>query len=93
MTEGRVEFKNQNILLENRSKVTITGVEQVESFNENTIILMTVKGGITIKGEGLNVGKLNLDDGNIKIDGIINGIIYNDKDSSQKGNIIGKIFK
>lgn len=93
MNEERVEFKNQNILLENRSKLTITGVEQVESFNENTIILITVKGGMTIKGEELNVGKLNLDDGNIKIDGIINGIVYNDKDSSQKGNIIGKIFK
>ena len=93
MTEKRVEFKNQNLLLENRSKLTITGVEQVESFNENTIILMTVKGGITIKGEELNVGKLNLDDGNVKIDGTINGIIYNDKDSSQKGNIIGKLFK
>lgn len=93
MTEGRAEFKNQNILVENRSKVTITGVEQVESFNENTIILITIKGGMTIKGEGLNVGKLNLDDGNVKIDGVINGIIYSDKDSSQKGNLIGKIFK
>jgi sporulation protein YabP len=93
LAEGKIEFKNQNILLEDRSKLTITGVEQVESFNDNTIILMTVKGGITIKGEELNVGKLNLDDGNVKIDGIINGIIYNNKDSSQKGNIIGKIFK
>ena len=88
-----MDFKAQNILVENRSKVTITGVEQVESFNENTIILITVKGGMTIKGEGLNVGKLNLDDGNVKIDGIINGIIYNDKGSSQKGSLIGKIFK
>ncbi len=93
MVENRVDFKTQNILVENRNKVTITGVEQVESFNENTIILMTVKGGMTIKGEGLNVGKLNLEDGNVKIDGIINGIFYNDKDSSQKGNLIGKIFK
>ncbi|QQY79489.1 sporulation protein YabP [Keratinibaculum paraultunense] len=93
MAENRVDFKTQNILVENRNKVTITGVEQVESFNESTIILMTVKGGMTIKGEGLNVGKLNLEDGNIKIDGIINGIFYNSKDSSQKGNLIGKIFK
>lgn len=88
-----MDFKNQNIIVENRNKVTITGVEQVESFNENNIILMTVKGGMTIKGEGLNIGKLNLDDGNVKIDGIINGIFYNDKDLSQKGNLIGKIFK
>jgi len=93
LADERRDFMNQNVIVENRNKVTITGVEQVESFNENIIILMTVKGGMTIKGEGLNVGKLNLDDGNVKIDGIINGIFYNDKDSSQKGNLIGKIFK
>lgn len=93
MAEGKVTFENQNIFVENRNKVTITGVEQVDSFNDNTIILRTVKGGMTIKGEELNVGKLNLDDGNVKVNGIINGIIYNNKDSSQRGNIIGKIFK
>lgn len=93
MTETKVNFKNQNILVEDRNRVTITGVEQVDSFNDNTIILRTIKGGMVIKGEGLNVGKLNLDDGNIKIDGIINGISYIDKELSQKGNIIGKIFK
>ena len=93
MTDGNIKFKNQNILVEDRNKVTITGVDQVESFNENTIVLKTIKGGMIIKGENLNVDKLNLDDGNVKISGIINGVYYVDKDSSQKGNIIGKIFK
>lgn len=93
MTDGNIKFKNQNILVEDRNKVTITGVDQVESFNENTIVLKTIKGGMIIKGENLNVDKLNLDDGNVKISGIINGVNYVDKDSSQKGNIIGKIFK
>lgn len=86
-------FKNQNIFIEDRNKVTITGVENVDSFNENTIILRTIKGGMTIKGEGLNVGNLNLDNGSVKISGIVNGIAYDDKDSSQRGKIIGKIFK
>lgn len=88
-----MKFKNQNILVEDRNKVTITGVEQVGSFNDNTIVLKTIKGGMVIKGENLNVDKLNLDDGNVRISGIINGINYVDKDSSQKGNFIGKIFK
>jgi len=93
VSEIRGNFKNQNVLIEDRNKVTITGVEQVESFNDNTIVLKTVKGGMIIKGEGLNVGKLNLDDGNVKIDGVINGINYMDKGTSQKGKIVGKIFK
>ena len=60
MTDNRINAKPQNILLEDRNKATISGVEQVDSFNDTTIILSTIKGGLSIKGEGLNVGKLNL---------------------------------
>lgn len=93
MADQNLKFRNQNILIEDRNRASITGVEQVESFNDNTIILKTIKGGMVIKGENLNVDKLNLDDGNVKISGVINGINYVEKISGQKGNIIGKIFK
>lgn len=92
MSENRVTFKNQNISLEDRNRMTITGVEQVDSFNDNTIILYTIKGGISIKGEGLSISKLNLDEGNIRISGLINSITYISKEGAPK-NIIGKIFK
>ncbi len=45
MSEDRLKFKNQNITIEDRSKINITGVEQVDSYNESTIILSTIKGG------------------------------------------------
>lgn len=93
LTEQNLKFRNQNILVEDRNKASITGVEQVESFNDNTIVLKTIKGGMIIKGEGLNVDKLNLDNGNVRISGIINGINYVEKGSSEKGGLIGKIFK
>lgn len=92
MTENKIRFRNQNIMVEDREKMTITGVEQVESYNDNTIILTTIKGGITIKGEGLNISKLNLDDGSVKIDGKVNGVNYMTKDAAPR-NIMGKIFK
>ncbi|WMM25410.1 sporulation protein YabP [Tissierella sp. MB52-C2] len=92
MTENKIKFKNQNIMIEDRERMTVTGVEQVESFNDNTIVLTTVKGGMIIKGEGLNISKLNLDDGGVKIDGRISGINYTDKDATTK-NIMGKLFK
>lgn len=91
MTENRVRYRNQNIMVEDRENMTVTGVEQVESFNENTIILNTIKGGIIIKGENLNISKLNLDDGNVKIQGKINGINYSNKETPK--NIMGKLFK
>jgi len=91
MTENRVRYRNQNIIVEDRENMTVTGVEQVESFNENTIILTTIKGGMIIKGENLNISKLNLDDGNVKIQGKINGINYSNKETPK--NIMGKLFK
>ncbi len=92
MTESKIRFRNQNISVEDRERMTVTGVEQVESFNDNTIILTTIKGGITIKGEGLNISKLNLEDGSVKIEGKISGINYMSKDMGTK-NIMGKLFK
>ena len=47
---------------------------------------------MTIKGEGLNISKLNLDDGNVKIDGKINGVAYTARDATSK-NIMSKLFK
>ncbi len=93
MSDKIIKFKNQNIYLEDRRNLTITGVEQVESFNDNTILLNTVKGGIIIKGEELNINKLNLEDGNVKINGIVNSVNYSNKEFGSKGNLLGKMFK
>lgn len=92
MTESRLNSSSQRIVLEDRKSLIISGVEQVDSFNENTIILTTVKGGLSIKGEELNVSKVNLDEGNVRITGIINSISYNNKEGTPK-NLMGRIFK
>ncbi|MBC8591241.1 sporulation protein YabP [Wansuia hejianensis] len=92
MSENRVNFKNQNIIIEDRSKIKITGVEQVDSYNETTIVLSTIKGGISIKGEGLNISNLNIDDGSLRISGMINSLTYISKEGTPK-NLLGKIFK
>lgn len=82
----------QNIVIEDRRLLNLTGVEQVDSFNDNTIVLSTVKGRLSIKGEELNVSKLNLDEGKVEIDGLINSLTYLSKEGEPK-NFIGKIFK
>lgn len=92
MSENRVNFKNQNIIIEDRSRIKITGVEQVDSYNETTIVLSTIKGGISIKGEGLNISNLNIDDGSLRISGMINSLTYISKEGAPK-NLLGKIFK
>lgn len=95
MNEKKQSGSTQNLILENREKLSVSGVENVDNFNDNTIVVNTVRGAMTIKGEELNISKLNLDDGNIIIEGIINSIIYTNKPSSNaKGKgILGKMFK
>lgn len=84
--------QKQNIVIEDRRLVNLSGVEQVDSFNDNTIVLSTVKGRLSIKGEELNVSKLNLDEGKVEIDGLVNSLTYLSKEGEPK-NLIGKIFK
>ena len=92
MVEDKTIYKSQNIVIEDRNRISISGVEQVDSFNDTTIVLSTIKGGLSIKGEELNISKLNLDEGSVKISGMINSLIYISKEGVPK-NFIGKIFK
>ncbi|MCT4604626.1 MAG: sporulation protein YabP [Marinisporobacter sp.] len=87
--------RNQNIILENKEKLSVSGVEHVTSFDENTIILETVKGILTIKGSSLDINKLNLDDGNVVVEGIVDAMMYSDRESiGNKGiGFLGKMFK
>lgn len=95
MNDNKGIGKSQNIILENREKLSISGVEHVDSFNDNTIVLATLRGGMIVKGASLNINKLNLEDGNVIIEGNINSVVYNNKDlSGTKGNgLLGKMFK
>ena len=58
--------RSHNVVLENRKKMSVSGVEHVTSFNPDLIILVTVQGNMTIKGAELDIKKLNLDDGYIR---------------------------
>lgn len=89
------ELKLQNLSLENREKLNVSGVEQVESFNETQIVIYTLRGALTIKGESLNISKLNLEDGNVKIEGLIESLAYSNKTNlgSKEGSFLKKMFK
>lgn len=92
MAENQIRIKSQDINIEDRKKIRVTGVENVESFNDNTIVLKTINGGLIIKGEELNINNLNVEDGNLNIIGKINGVNYSARDISSKG-ILEKLFK
>ncbi len=84
----------QNLVLENREKLSISGVNDVLSFDDQIVILETQLGLLTIKGENLRINKLSIDSEEVVIEGEINNLAYSEKDIERKSNtFLGKIFK
>lgn len=91
-----IEDKNkiqtqQNLIMENRQKLNISGIEDVINFDDQTVCVNTNLGMITIKGYNLKMNKLNLDNTELMIDGEIVSIVYSENYS--KSGFFHKIFK
>lgn len=67
---------SHSLILDNRNTLTLTGVNDVLGFDEQTVNLMTESGGLIVKGESLHISKLNLDSKDVSIDGTINSLQY-----------------
>ena len=84
----------QNLILENRNKLSISGVKDVLSFDDQVIIMETELGMLTIKGDNLKINKLSIDTSEVIVEGEINNLGYNDHSKKEAdGGIFGKIFK
>lgn len=84
----------QNLILENRNKLSISGVSDVLSFDDQIVIVDTDLGMLTVKGDNLRINKLSIDTSEVIIEGNISSLIYSQKDIDRKGeSIFSKIFK
>ena len=90
----KAEEKKSNLILENRKRLALTGVVEVISFNESGIMLNTSFGSMTIKGEGLRMNKLDVQNGEVMIVGTINACIYSGAEIKKDNeSILKKLFK
>ena len=93
-SSGTVGVGKHRLSLEQRRECKITGVVEVQSFDENTILLETVEGMLTIKGNGLHVSRLNLDKGETDVEGLVDSLVYTDKKTlAKKGEgLLARLF-
>lgn len=88
------EKNNQSLTLENRERLNLTGVEKVDNFNDEIVVLITSKGKLTVKGNKLSISKLNVDEGKLTINGSINSLIYSEKnDDREKVSLVKRLFR
>ena len=84
----------QNLVLENREKLSISGVLDVLSFDDQIVIVETELGLLTIKGENLRINKLSLDTSEVIVEGEIYNLAYSENNLEKKSfEFLYKFFK
>ena len=87
------EMKQKHqVTLKNREKAIISGAAEVDSFDEHRVVLITELGVLLIKGGGLHIQSLNLESGDVSVNGRIDSMEYIES-QERGGSIWGKIFK
>ena len=79
--------------LEGREKLTVAGVEDVERFDDQCIVLRTGAGTLVVSGEGLHIGKLSLDGGDLKVEGDIDAVTYEEDRAGGREGFFARLLQ
>ena len=92
--KGTVGRPHKVVLL-NRTSVNITGISDVVSFDENSVVLDTDMGLLTVKGRGMHVSRLTLEKGEADIEGNVESIQYSSNEALRKSgeSLFTRLFK
>ncbi len=81
-----------NIIMEERKRLSVSGVLDIDSFDEQTIIAITEQGELTIRGNNLHITRLNLEQSELLVEGEISSLVYTDIRPQAKG-FFAKVFR
>ena len=87
----RTVKKPHSLILEERKKLSVTGVEDVASFDENEIVLETAAGNLLIRGSDLKVGRVSIETGEVSVEGLVTELDY--QEVSPGGSLWTRLFK
>lgn len=93
-SEQKILLKTpHNIILEDRNRLSVSGVKDVDTFDDQVVILLTNMGELTIKGRNIHINNLSIETGDLSLTGEIIAMYYNDIVENSKRNIFKKIFR
>ena len=90
--EKRVPAMPHNLVLEDRRLLTVSGVSDVDSFDEETVVVFTDLGELTVRGSNLHINRLSVDIGELTVEGNIAALIYSDE-APRSGGFFSKVFR
>lgn len=78
--------------LSERRMLSVSGVQDVDSFDETAVIIYTEQGELTVRGTGLHINRLNIETGDMTMEGHIDSLVYAEV-NSRSGGFFGKLFR
>ena len=82
-----------HVTVEERSSLTVSGVSDVERFDEHEIVMSTSRGIMVVTGENLHIEKLSLDGGDLKVEGDIDSLTYEDDRRDKGGSLLARLLR
>ena len=85
------ETNPHRLSLDQRNRLTVSGVDEVESFDESAIRMTTKGGDLLVRGRGLHIEKLSLDGGDLLVDGTVDALIY--QEPEEAASFLSRLFR
>ena len=92
METGKLRSRAHSIHIDNRMRTSITGVLDIVSFTEQDIMLLTEAGPLNIVGTSLHLNKLNLEDGQVSVEGELLALDYEPPEGEKRG-LFGRVMR
>lgn len=94
MNDGRTDKGKiaHNITLSARERLSVSGIREIVSFDESGVSVRTLCGDLIIDGEGMHISVLNIEKGELELQGKINGISYADLGEGDRRTLLSRIF-
>ena len=93
MSFDKNDKKDHEIHITKRSFMSVSGVSEVLSFDEESVTLISVEGELVIEGEGIKIGALDTDRGIVTLSGKIDGFYYVNEEKSEKRGFFSRFSK
>lgn len=94
--DGTATRKRHQLTLRHRESMSVEGVLNVESFDNQEVLVETEQGMMIVRGDDLHIKELNLEGGSLQVDGFVRSIEYTGEGPRKKGKskgLLGKLFK
>lgn len=91
--EEKKSVRPHSIVWSDRKAGSITGVTDVLSFDEDSVVLRTEQGMLTVKGKDLHIGRLTLEKGEVEMEGRVDSLTYSGSDPAKKGSLVRRMFR